>query len=185
MNIPNAITLARLAAVPIVVWLILDGGLKIAFWVFFAAAVSDALDGIIAKHFNSETVFGAFIDPIADKALLVGTYITLGHEGFLQTWLVILVVFRDIVIVGGALIFQTVTQSLTMRPLMISKVNTVVQLLLVIGVLFVVGYGIEDGPVLRVMGYIVAVTTLWSGTAYVITWSKLAADSEKAGQPRE
>ena len=181
MNIPNAITLARLAAVPVVIWLILNGELEVAFWVFLAAAVSDALDGIIAKHFHSETVFGAFIDPIADKALLVGTYITLGHEGFLQTWLVILVVFRDIVIVGGALVFQTVTQSLTMRPLMISKVNTVVQLLLAIGVLFVVGYGIEDGPALAIIGYTVAVTTLWSGTAYVITWSKLAAEMEETG----
>jgi cardiolipin synthase len=165
--------------------LILDGDLKVGFWVFLAAAVSDALDGIIAKTFNSETVIGAYIDPIADKALLVGTFITLGHEGFLQTWLVILVVFRDIVIVGGALIFQTVTQSLTMRPMMISKVNTVVQLLLAISVLFVAGYGIEDGPVIGVMGYIVAVTTLWSGTAYVITWSKLAADMENAGHPGE
>ena len=181
MNIPNAITLARLVAVPVVIWLILNGDLRIAFWVFLVAAVSDALDGIIAKHFNAETVFGAFIDPIADKALLVGTYITLGHEGFLQTWLVILVVFRDIVIIGGALVFQTVTQSLTMRPLMISKVNTVVQLLLAIGVLFVVGHGIEDGPVLGVMGYIVALTTLWSGTAYVITWSKKAAELEETG----
>ena len=87
----------------------------------------------------------------------------------------------DIVIVGGALVFQTVTQSLTMRPLMISKVNTVVQLLLAISVLFVGGYGIEDGPTLGVMGYIVVVTTLWSGLAYVITWSRLAAEIEKTG----
>jgi cardiolipin synthase len=179
MNIPNFITLARLASVPFLVWLILDGNLLIAFWVFLAAAVSDAVDGIIAKQFNSETVFGAFIDPIADKALLVGTYITLGHQGFLQTWLVILVVFRDIVIIGGALVFQTVTQSLTMRPLMISKVNTVVQLLLVIGVLFVEGFAIEDGPAIAFMGYIVAVTTVWSGTAYVITWGGMAQDMEK------
>jgi cardiolipin synthase len=181
MNVPNFITLARLASVPFLVWLILDGDLLIAFWVFLAAAVSDAVDGIIAKKFDSETVFGAFIDPVADKALLVGTYITLGHQGILETWLVILVVFRDIVIIGGALIFQTVTQSLTMRPLMISKVNTVVQLLLAISVLFIEGYGIEDGPVLHLMGYIVAVTTVWSGTAYVITWSKMAAELEKTG----
>ena len=113
MNVPNTITLARLAAVPILVWLILVNDLQIAFWVFLAAALSDAIDGIIAKHFNAETVFGAYIDPIADKALLVGTYITLGHEGFLPIWLVILVVFRDIVIVGGALVFHTVTQSLS------------------------------------------------------------------------
>ena len=179
MNLPNAISLARLAAVPVLIWLILDGDLKVGFWVFLAAAVSDALDGIIAKTFNSETVIGAYIDPIADKALLVGTFITLGHEGFLQTWLVILVVFRDIVIIGGALIFQTVTKSLTMQPLMISKVNTVVQLLLAIGVLFVEGFVVEDGLVIAFMGYIVSVTTVWSGTAYVITWGGMAQDMEK------
>ena len=179
MNVPNAITLARLASVPIVIWLILIGDLKIAFWVFLAAALSDALDGIIAKHFNSETVFGAFIDPIADKALLVGTYITLGHESFLPIWLVILVVFRDIVIVGGALIFHTVTQSLSMRPLMISKVNTVAQLLLAIGVLFIFGYDFEGGHFIEVTVYFIAFTTLSSGTAYVTTWSNLAAELEK------
>ena len=98
MNIPNLITLCRLAAVPLVIWLILDDDMMIAFWIFFAAALSDAADGIIAKHFDMETVFGAFLDPIADKALLVGVYLTLGNEGLLPTWLVILVVFRDILI---------------------------------------------------------------------------------------
>ena len=179
MNVPNAITLARLAAVPIVIWLILVGDLRIAFWIFLAAAISDAIDGIIAKHFNSETVFGAFIDPIADKALLVGTYITLGHENFLPIWLVILVVFRDIVIVGGALIFHTVTQSLSMQPLMISKVNTVAQLLLAIGVLFVFGHNIDGNPFIEFAGYFIAFTTISSGTAYVTTWSNLAAEMEK------
>jgi cardiolipin synthase len=179
MNLPNAITLARLAAVPIVIWLILVGNLKVAFWVFLVAAISDAIDGIIAKHFNSETIFGAFIDPIADKALLVGTYITLGHENFLPIWLVILVVFRDIVIVGGALIFHTVTHSLSMRPLMISKVNTFAQLILAIGVLFIFGYGIEGDKILKIAGYFVAFTTLSSGIAYVTTWSNLAAELEE------
>ena len=180
MNIPNLITLCRLAAVPLVIWLILDNDMMIAFWVFFAAALSDAADGIIAKHFDMETVLGAFLDPIADKALLVGVYLTLGHEGFLPTWLVILVVFRDILIVGGALLFQTVTQSLTMHPLMISKVNTVLQLALAIGVLWTWAYGIGDGIVLDLMGYIVAVTTIWSGAHYVVTWSRLATDMEGA-----
>lgn len=183
MNIPNFITLTRLAAVPVVIWLILDGDMKIAFWVFFAAAVSDALDGFIAKHFNLETVFGTFLDPIADKALLVGVYLTLGHEGYIHTWLVILVVFRDLVIVGGAVLFQTVTQELTMQPLMISKVNTFFQLLLAITVLWIDAYGIDDGLGLEVMGYIVAATTVWSGTSYVITWSRRA--TMMAGVPKD
>ncbi len=191
MNIPNLITLSRLASVPVIVWLILDGEMMIAFWVFFAAAVSDAVDGIIAKHFDAETVFGAFLDPIADKALLVGAFLTFGYAGYLQTWLVILVVFRDLVIVGGAVLFQTVTQSLTMQPLMISKVNTVFQLLLALAVLWVEAYGIDDGLGLEVMGYLVAATTLWSGTSYVITWSNRATvlagapENRDAGGPEE
>ena len=180
MNVPNFITLARLFSVPVVVWLILDGNMLVAFWVFLIAALSDAADGIIAKQFDMETVFGAFLDPIADKALLVGVFLTLGHVGNLPTWLVILVVFRDILIVGGALLFQTVTQSLTMQPLMISKVNTFLQLVLAIGVLWTQAYGIEDGIVLDLMGYIVAVTTLWSGVLYVATWSRRATVMESA-----
>ncbi len=184
MNLPNIITFARLCSVPIVVWLILSGQVMAAFWVFFVAALSDAVDGIIAKHLNAETVFGAFLDPIADKALLVAAFLTLGHVGLIQTWLVIMVVFRDLVIVGGAVLFHTVTQSLTMQPLMISKVNTFVQLVLALAVLFVEAYAVEDGFSIEVIGYIVAVTTLWSGTAYVITWSQRAAAMEPAvGNP--
>ena len=141
--------------------------------------LSDMLDGYFARLSNCVTDFGKIIDPIADKALLVGTYITLGHESFLPIWLVILVVFRDIVIVGGALIFHTVTQSLSMRPLMISKVNTVAQLLLAIGVLFIFGYDFEGGHFIEVTVYFIAFTTLSSGTAYVTTWSNLAAELEK------
>jgi len=183
MNIPNLITLTRLAAVPVVIWLILDNDMKIAFWVFFAAAVSDAVDGFIAKHFKAETVFGTYLDPIADKALLVGVFLTLGHVGLLHTWLVILVVFRDLVIVGGAVLFHTVTQSLTMQPLMISKVNTFFQLILGLGVLLIEAYGIDDGLSLEVMGYIVAATSVWSGTSYVITWGHRA--TLMAGKPQD
>ena len=181
MNLPNLITLGRLFSVPIVVWLILGGQMKAAFWIFFIAALSDAVDGILAKLLDAETVFGAFLDPIADKALLVGAFLTLGHEGYIVTWLVIMVVFRDLVIVGGAILFQTVTKTLTMQPLLISKVNTFVQLTFAIVVLLVEAYRIEDGFALEIIGYIVAITTLWSGTAYVFTWSQMAAVMESPG----
>ena len=181
MNLPNLITLGRLFSVPIVVWLILGGQMKAAFWVFLIAALSDAVDGILAKQMDAETVFGAFLDPIADKVLLVGAFLTLGHEGYIVTWLVIMVVFRDLVIVGGAILFQTVTKTLTMQPLLISKVNTFVQLIFAIVVLLVEAYRIEDGFALEVIGYIVAITTLWSGTAYVFTWSQMASVMESPG----
>jgi cardiolipin synthase (CMP-forming) len=184
VNVPNLITLARLVSVPVMVWLILSGRLMAAFWVFLAAALSDAADGIIAKRFNAETVFGAYLDPIADKALLVSVYISLGHQGHLESWLVIMVVFRDAVIVGGALLFQTVTSSLTMRPLTISKINTFMQLLLAAVVLAVDGYRLDDFGAVGLLGYAVAVTTAWSGGAYVIKWSQDAAAMEE-GSPAE
>mgnify|MGYP001307655431 CR=1 FL=1 len=180
MNLPNLISLGRLGSVPIVVWLILGGQMKAAFWVFLIAALSDAVDGILAKQMNAETEFGAYLDPIADKALLVGAYLTLGHEGIIQTWLVIMVVFRDLVIVGGAILYHTVTQALTMQPLMISKVNTFVQLIFAIAVLWIEAYRIEDGFALEVIGYIVAITTLWSGIVYVATWSQMASAMESS-----
>ena len=117
MNLPNSITLARLFCVPVVVWLILVDRMGAAFWVSFAAAISDAIDGIIAKRFRMETLLGGFLDPIADKALLVCVYIALGYEGYLPEWVVILAVFRDALIIGGALLFHTLTQSLSMKPL--------------------------------------------------------------------
>ena len=179
MNVPNLITLARLVSAPVVVWLILEGWIMAAFWVFLAAAVSDAADGIIAKRFDAETVFGGFIDPIADKVLLVSVYVSLGYRGFMEDWLVIMVVFRDALIVGGALLFQTITQSLSMQPLMISKVNTFVQLVFAAIVLGSRGYGIDDLGLLAVLTYIVAATTILSGGVYVITWSQRASALEE------
>ncbi len=181
MNVPNFLTLARLFSVPVVVWLILDGNMLVAFWVFLIAALSDAADGIIAKQFNSETVFGAFLDPIADKVLLVSVYLSLGHQGHLETWLVIMVVFRDAVIVGGAILFHTVTLSLTMQPLLISKVNTFMQLILAIVVLGREGFAVEDGVAIDIIAYIVVVTTVWSGVGYVVEWSQRATALESDG----
>ncbi|MBI1986282.1 MAG: CDP-alcohol phosphatidyltransferase family protein, partial [Rhodospirillales bacterium] len=154
------------------------------FWVFLAAALSDAADGIIAKRFNAETVFGAYLDPIADKALLVSVYVSLGQQEHLESWLVIMVVFRDAVIVGGALLFQTVTSSLTMRPLTISKVNTFMQLLLAAVVLAVDGYRLDDFGAVDLLAYAVAVTTVWSGGVYVIKWSQQAAAMEETAETR-
>ena len=167
MNVPNLITLARLGSVPVVVWLILSGSLMAA-----------------RKTQNAETVFGAYLDPIADKALLVSVYVSLGQQEHLESWLVIMVVFRDAVIVGGALLFQTVTSSLKMRPLTISKVNTFMQLLLAAVVLAVDGYRLDDFGAVDLLGYAVAVTTVWSGGVYVIKWSQQAAAMEETAETR-
>lgn len=182
VNLPNLITLLRLFAVPLLVWLILGNHLIFALWVFVAAGVSDALDGLIAKRFGLGTVLGSFLDPLADKALLVSVYVTLGYKGDLPTWLVIAVVFRDLVIIGGALLFHTVTQSLTMEPLKISKANTVAQIVLAAVTLASHGYGLQlDLPIL-ILIYLVAATTVASGLAYVVTWNRRASAIEESRQ---
>lgn len=179
MNVPNAISLARLFAVPIIVWLILGDQIEAAFWLSLAAAISDAVDGIIAKLFDAETVLGGFLDPIADKALLVCVFVSLGHAGYLPMWLVILVVFRDALIIGGALVFQTITSSLRMRPMMISKINTFSQLVLAVSTLGIAGLGLEDPGVKDPLTYIVGLTTLVSGGFYVVLWTQHASLHEK------
>lgn len=179
MNLPNLITLTRIASVPFVVWLIVDGHLMWAFWVFVAAGLSDALDGFIAKRFNMETELGKYLDPLADKALLVSIYVALGVEGYIVSWLVILVVFRDLIIVGGALLFETMTHSLTMQPLMVSKVNTATQIVFAAAVMANVGYGIELDGGMDILVLATAATTIASGVAYAIVWIRRWAKLEE------
>jgi len=178
VNLPNFITLLRIAMVPLITWLIVDGYMLWAFWAFVVAGLSDALDGFIAKRFNLETELGKYLDPLADKALLVSVFITLGIQGYVASWLVILVVFRDIAIVGGALLFETMTHSLTMQPLMVSKVNTVVQIGLVILVMANAGYGVEFKGGLDILVLLTAATTVLSGLVYAVKWVKSWAQVE-------
>jgi cardiolipin synthase len=177
--LPNLITLARLLAVPVTVYLLLIGTYDAAFWLFIAAGVSDALDGIIAKHFNVASQVGAFLDPLADKALLVAVYITLGYLEHLAVWLVILIVFRDLLIIGGAILFHTLTHSLEMEPLLVSKTNTVAQIILAGMVLAELGLELSLAGSVHVLVYVVAATTFVSGAAYVIKWGRRAVTMER------
>ncbi len=181
MSIPNLISLARLFAVPLTVWLLLETRYATAFWVFAAAGASDALDGFIAKRFNRRSVLGSFLDPLADKALLVSVYVALGHVGAVPAWLVILVVFRDVLIIGGALLLYTLRQSLRMHPLLISKLNTATQILLVVLILLRLGYQVDDLGAAQFLVYFAVLTTLASGGAYVVSWSRRVAEMEKIG----
>ena len=169
-NIPNLITLARLFAVPLLVWLIIHGEIAAAFWVFVLAGVSDALDGFIAKRFGFVTTLGTYLDPVADKALLVSAYITLGHAGHINAWLVILVVFRDVLIIGGTVLFHTLDRPVEMRPFFISKLNTLLQILLIAVLLGNLGIGIPDFDSLPTLAFFVGVTTVLSGLAYMGRW---------------
>lgn len=172
--IPNFITLGRLLAVPLAVWLMLTDRFEAAFWLFLAAGASDAIDGFLARRLGARSEIGAYLDPLADKSLLVSSYVTLGYQGFIDSWLVILVVFRDVLIIGGAILYQTLTQSLTMQPLFVSKLNTVLQITLIGLVLARLGLGVDDYDLTPWLVYAVAVSTVASGAAYVTVWGRRA-----------
>ena len=179
-NLPNLITLARLLVVPLAVWLILVGHYGLAFWIFVVAGASDALDGFIAKRFDRRTRLGALLDPIADKTLVVSLYVTLGLAGELPNWLVILVVFRDTMIIGGFLLTQSIAVPKRYDPLYISKINTALQIILLGFALARLGLGADAGLLTALLVYTVAVTTTASGLSYLVRWARIIGRSEQA-----
>lgn len=181
MSLPNAITLARLLCVPVAVWLILNEELALAFWLFVAAGLSDAVDGFIAKRFDQRSALGALMDPLADKALLVSMYVTLGIANHLPNWLVILVVFRDILIVGGYLFTVALTQPIRSHPLAISKINTALQIALIAIVLAHIGLQLPDYGLVTVLIYAVGATTIASGAGYLVRWTRALTGTELGG----
>jgi cardiolipin synthase (CMP-forming) len=178
ISLPNFLSFARLLSVPVVVWLLIDGQRTAAFWLFVAAGITDGIDGFLAKRFNWKTELGAYLDPLADKALLMGVYVTLGWTGDLPHWLVILVVFRDVTIVGGALLEHTLTHSFKSRPMMISKINTALQIALAALVLARLGLGFNDYGLTWVMVVVVAATTVLSGFIYLVHFTRRLAKLE-------
>ena len=175
LTIPNAISFARLCAVPLAFWLVIDHMLAGAFILFVLAGASDAVDGWLARRNGGGNTIGAILDPVADKALLVTMYVTLAAIDQMPDWLAILVVFRDLVIVGGFVILVLIGHSPGVRPLFVSKVNTALQIILVALTLFLSGFGLAQPAVIHAMDvltWVVAATTLASGAAYV--WRTMA-----------
>jgi len=172
VKLPNIISLGRLLSVPVVIYLILNDFMTAAFWLFIAAGISDGVDGYLAKALGQSSALGAYLDPIADKVLLVGVYLTLGQAGHLPTWLVIMVVFRDLIIVGGIILLHISNSGIRMRPLLISKVNTAAQIALIALVLVELGLKIDLGGFLNVLIYVVGATTIASGASYIINWGR-------------
>jgi cardiolipin synthase len=170
LNIPNLITLGRILLVPVVVWAIASGAMWIAFVLFLAAGVSDAVDGYLAKRFRMTTELGAYLDPLADKALIVSIYLALGITGAIPRWLVILVVSRDILIVGGIMLSWLMGKPLKIKPLLVSKLNTVAQIVFACVVLGSLGFQVQADILTVVLMGLVAVLTLLSIAAYLAEW---------------
>lgn len=170
LNIPNLITLGRVILVPVVFWLLVSGQTELAFFAFVLAGVSDAVDGFIAKRFGLSTELGAYLDPLADKLLLVSIFVALGVMGALPSWLVIAVVSRDILIVVGVMLSWLLDRPITIRPLAVSKANTLAQILLAATVLADDGFGLGLEMPRIALVWVVGVLTVASLSAYLRAW---------------
>ena len=162
--------MARILMVPVVVWAIASGQMRLAFLLFLAAAISDAVDGFLAKRFGMTTELGAYLDPLADKVLIVSIYVTLGITGTIPLWIVILVVSRDIMIVGAIMLSWVVDQPVAIKPHAVSRLNTAAQIFYACLVLASLGYGFGAEPVLTLVMVLVAALTLLSVGFYVAEW---------------
>jgi cardiolipin synthase len=170
MTLPNLITIGRLILVPLVIVMIVNARWDEAFFLFVAAGVSDAIDGFIAKRFDMRSELGAYLDPLADKALIVSIYITLAIVGIIPIWLVIVVVSRDLMIVAAVILSWLMERPVTIAPIVVSKFNTAAQLVFAALVLGSKSFGIDAGAVMPVAQIIVAALTLASMGAYLALW---------------
>lgn len=170
LNVPNLITLGRVILVPVVFWLLVSGQMQLAFLVFVLAGVSDAVDGFIAKRFGLSTELGAYLDPLADKLLLVSIFVALGVMGQVPSWLVIAVVSRDILIVIGVLLAWLLDHPIKIAPLAVSKANTLAQILLAGTVLADEGFALGLDSVRLALVWIAGALTIASLWAYLRAW---------------
>lgn len=170
VNLPNLITLARILMVPVIVWAIASRQMQIAFATFVLAGLSDAVDGFLAKRFGMTSNLGAHLDPLADKVLIVSIYVALGITEAIPRWLVILVVSRDIMIIGGLMLAWFLGKPMRIKPVLVSKLNTVAQIVLACLVLGTLAFDLSFPLIEGVVMGIVAFLTLASVGFYVREW---------------
>ncbi|MDH5544851.1 MAG: CDP-alcohol phosphatidyltransferase family protein [Gammaproteobacteria bacterium] len=178
-HIPNALTIMRIILVAPICYLLYVGDYETALAVFFVAAASDAIDGVIARHFGWQSRLGSILDPLADKIMMVCSYLTLGLIGLLPAWIIALVLLRDALIVSGGVAYHYSFGRFRMEPSNISKVNTFFQSLLAFVVVSAEVYLPIEAAYLALLVYITAVTTVVSGAAYVRIWSLRALQSKR------
>lgn len=176
-DIPNLITIARIVlTLPVVVALIYRD-FSLALTLFVVAGVSDGIDGFLAKQFHWQSRLGSLLDPIADKLLLVSSYLSLGWLGLLPPWLVAVVMLRDLIIVGGATFWSLRIGELEAEPTIVSKINTFMQIILVVSVVSDQALRLLPPGTIDAMVWITFATTLSSGIDYVWVWSRRAREA--------
>lgn len=178
--IPNAISILRVALVVPVLILIQRGEFGWALLLFWIAGFSDGIDGYLANRYNWQSRLGALLDPIADKLLVAGMFIALSFAGLVPLWLAATVIFRDIVIVSGAIVYNYMIKPVQGEPTRISKLNTALQLLFLLSVLSRAAFGWPDKISVTVLGAATFVTVVISGIDYVVRWSARAREGVKS-----
>ena len=176
LTIANIITVGRVLLVPVIIWALLAEQPILAFVSFVIAGLSDAVDGIVARALNQQSEFGTILDPIADKLMLVSVYIVLAYLGHLPLWLTILVVSRDMVIVFGVMLAFVLEKDVTIKPLWVSKVNTLLQIVLAALVLGVLGFEYPMPNTQTILEYLTGLLTAASAMAYIVQGLALFAN---------
>ncbi|AZO12927.1 MULTISPECIES: CDP-alcohol phosphatidyltransferase family protein [unclassified Mesorhizobium] len=170
MTIPNMITIMRLLLVPAVVLAMLQARWDWAFAGFLVAGVSDGIDGFIARRYRQSSQLGAYLDPMADKLLLVSVFVVMGFAGELPLWLVVIMVSRDALIIGAVLLSSIMSHPVEMKPLYVSKANTAVQIVLAALVLGELAFSLRLDPLRPVLILLSGVLTVASAAAYLVAW---------------
>lgn len=181
LNLPNLITLMRVILVPVVFWLLITDETQMAFLLFIVAGVSDGVDGYLAKRFGWQTELGAYLDPLADKLLIVSIFLALGVDGKLPLWLVVAVVSRDILIIMAVMLSWVLSNPVRIKPLIVSKANTVAQIVLAATVLADEGFGLGLGWARFALVWITGALTVASLAAYLHSWLLHMSGHEVSG----
>jgi len=179
LNIPNILTLGRIIITPVIVYAILKGQPELALALMIAAGITDMLDGAIARYFNQRTTVGAYLDPLADKLMLISTFVALFMIDKAPLFLFLAVIFRDVVIMVGALAYEMVTHQLKMEPSLISKVTTFMQIICVVALILDMAFPLNE-LFMKAMVWSTFTVTCISGIHYMLVWTRKAAFEESS-----
>ena len=170
MNVPNWLSSFRIALVPLVVWALAERAFGVALALFLTAAVTDAVDGYLARRLDQRTLLGSYLDPLADKALVMASFLMLALMGLVPVWLAVIVVGRDLALVFGAALTKLFAERALLQPFVISKANTMAQMVLVAIVLWDGATVARIDTLTTVFVFVVAVLTTGSALAYSVSW---------------
>ncbi len=172
--VPNAISTMRILLVVPILMFLLEGEFAWALGLFIVAGFSDGIDGYLARTYDWQSPLGALLDPVADKLLIAGMFVTLSWIELVPVWLTVIVILRDVLIFGGAVAYNFLIRPVEGEPTTVSKLNTILTLLFLTAVLTRAGFGWPGEVVTTVLGASILVTVVISGADYVWSWSRRA-----------